>query len=58
MASGFGAGASHFSDNAALIDALESDLARGVHVLVKGSRSAGLERVVEALLQAGERAGS
>ena len=46
----FGAGAQHFADQAALIDALRAELHAGVCCLVKGSRSSAMERVVAALL--------
>lgn len=45
----FGPGASHFSDHGALIDALRTDLRADVTVLVKGSRSMGMEHVAAAL---------
>jgi UDP-N-acetylmuramoyl-tripeptide--D-alanyl-D-alanine ligase len=45
----FGEGASHHRDLAELLAALEPLLAHGVLVLVKGSRSARMERVVDAL---------
>jgi UDP-N-acetylmuramoyl-tripeptide--D-alanyl-D-alanine ligase len=51
-AESFGAGARHFPDVEALIEALATDLAAAgadVAVLVKGSRAARLERVVAAL---------
>lgn len=51
-AEGFGAGAQHFADCAALVAALRQVLTVESTVLVKGSRSARMERVVEAL-QAG-----
>ena len=40
----------HFNDTQALADALASELADDVTVLVKGSRSAGMEHVVKLLL--------
>jgi UDP-N-acetylmuramoyl-tripeptide--D-alanyl-D-alanine ligase len=45
----FGAGAHHFSEQQQLITALRADLAETVTVLVKGSRSSRMERVVAAL---------
>jgi len=45
----FGAGAEWFADTAALSQAVDAVLAPDVRVLVKGSRSNRLERVVEAL---------
>jgi UDP-N-acetylmuramoyl-tripeptide--D-alanyl-D-alanine ligase len=52
---GFGAGATWFPSVEALVTALVSDLRSDANVLVKGSRSSRMERVVEALgdLQAG-----
>ncbi len=47
--SGFGVGGTHFSDKAALIKALLLDLGADATVLVKGSRSAAMEEVVQAL---------
>lgn len=46
---GFGAGAQHFDDCAALVTALRPVLTAETTVLVKGSRSARMERVVDAL---------
>jgi UDP-N-acetylmuramoyl-tripeptide--D-alanyl-D-alanine ligase len=46
----FGTGAQWFSDTEALARAVNADLARDVCVLVKGSRSARLERVVDSLV--------
>lgn len=45
----FGEGAEHFSDRQRLIDALRKALHPDVTVLVKGSRSMGMERVAAAL---------
>lgn len=45
----FGAGAEHFADQAALAAALRLQLHAGVTCLFKGSRSAGMERVLAAL---------
>ncbi len=45
----FGAGGTHFTDKAALIAALRAGLHGGVTCLVKGSHSAGMEQVVQAL---------
>jgi len=45
----FGSGAEWFSDTEALARAVNAELTREVCVLVKGSRSARLERVVDAL---------
>jgi UDP-N-acetylmuramoyl-tripeptide--D-alanyl-D-alanine ligase len=47
----FGEGAAHFADKPALIAALRSQLHPGVTCLVKGSRSAGMEQVVAALVR-------
>ncbi len=48
-AAAFGAGARHYSDLDALLLELEPELARGVTVLVKGSRFMRMERVVQSL---------
>lgn len=45
----FGAGGQHFADQPALLASLQSALEPGDRVLVKGSRAARMERVVEAL---------
>jgi UDP-N-acetylmuramoyl-tripeptide--D-alanyl-D-alanine ligase len=45
----FGAGAEWFADAASLAHAVNAELTREVCVLVKGSRSARLERVVDTL---------
>jgi len=45
----FGRGAAHFDSQDALVDALQSELPADATVLVKGSRSMGMERVVTAL---------
>jgi len=52
-AEAFGAGATHHVDQPALIDALRSELRNGVTVLIKGSRSSAMDRVVSALLENG-----
>jgi len=48
-AEAFGAGAAHFEDRDELSDALCSRLRPGVICLVKGSRSMGMEAIVEAI---------
>jgi UDP-N-acetylmuramoyl-tripeptide--D-alanyl-D-alanine ligase len=45
----FGNGAQHFGQYDAMIDALRNDLSDNVTLLVKGSRSMHMERIVEAL---------
>jgi UDP-N-acetylmuramoyl-tripeptide--D-alanyl-D-alanine ligase len=45
----FGAGGEHYADQQSLLAALRPQLHEGVTCLVKGSRSAGMERVVQAL---------
>lgn len=54
---GFGAGARHFTDWRALVEQLRRDWPQRGTVLVKGSRSMHMERIIEALLQAGEAGG-
>ncbi|MGQ0621268.1 MAG: UDP-N-acetylmuramoyl-tripeptide--D-alanyl-D-alanine ligase [Panacagrimonas sp.] len=51
-ARGFGAGAERFDEVSVLIDMLQAQARDGVTLLVKGSRSAGMERVVNALCPA------
>ncbi|MEO8809391.1 MAG: UDP-N-acetylmuramoyl-tripeptide--D-alanyl-D-alanine ligase [Rhodanobacter sp.] len=46
----FGVGGKHFDDKPSLIAALRAQLHPGVALLVKGSRSAGMEQVVTALV--------
>lgn len=46
----FGDGATHYDSQQALIDALNAELTADSTVLVKGSRSMGMERVVSALI--------
>ena len=47
----FGDGATHFEDCAALLDRLRDELPDGATVLVKGSRSMAMERVVEGIVK-------
>jgi len=49
----FGAGARHFDDRDALVAALAGELRPGVICLVKGSRSAGMEKVLAGLAGGG-----
>ncbi|MBS0194247.1 MAG: UDP-N-acetylmuramoyl-tripeptide--D-alanyl-D-alanine ligase [Proteobacteria bacterium] len=51
-AQAFGSNARHYADQTALIAALRADLHPGVRVLVKGSRSSAMDKVVAALLAA------
>jgi len=48
----FGANGIHFTEQAALVDALRTQLHIGVTCLIKGSRSAGMDRVTVALRSA------
>lgn len=48
-AEAFGEGASHYPSQTALVDAVLPHLERGTTVLVKGSRSAGMEKIVQQL---------
>ncbi|SDX06967.1 UDP-N-acetylmuramoyl-tripeptide--D-alanyl-D-alanine ligase [Thiocapsa roseopersicina] len=52
--SAFGDGARHFTDQGDLVRALRTALSAGDRILVKGSRSARMEQVVEALCAVGE----
>jgi UDP-N-acetylmuramoyl-tripeptide--D-alanyl-D-alanine ligase len=45
----FGKGAEHFESRSGLIDALKAELKPGINCLVKGSRSMGMEQVVNAI---------
>ena len=47
---GFGEGGRHFADREALLAVAGGELGEGDSVLVKGSRSAGMERVLHALV--------
>lgn len=49
-AQAFGEGGQVFDSHAALADALRAELARGVRVLVKGSRGSAMDRIVASLL--------
>ncbi len=55
----FGAGGRHFDDKTSLQACLRQELHAGVAVLIKGSRSAGMDQLVQALApaQPGEEAG-
>lgn len=46
----FGHGGRHFTDRQSLVSAACADLKKGVRCLVKGSRSAGMEQVVQLLM--------
>ena len=45
----FGAGARHFADQTDLIDTLKAEQDKDMTILIKGSRSAAMDRVVDAL---------
>ncbi len=45
----FGAGARHFEDQQRLIDVLRLEQGNGTTLLIKGSRSAAMDKVVAAL---------
>ncbi|MGA9342998.1 MAG: UDP-N-acetylmuramoyl-tripeptide--D-alanyl-D-alanine ligase [Rhodanobacteraceae bacterium] len=45
----FGAGAQHYSDQSTLIESLRAELRDGLTLLIKGSRSSAMDRVVAAL---------
>jgi UDP-N-acetylmuramoyl-tripeptide--D-alanyl-D-alanine ligase len=47
---GFGGDGRHFNDQAALVDNLLTELCAGVTALVKGSRSAGMDAVVDKII--------
>lgn len=47
----FGEGAMHFADQTQLLDALQGILRPGMTILIKGSRSGRLEKIVEAIAQ-------
>ncbi len=53
----FGEGGQHFSDQTKLIEAVQDELIPGVTVLVKGSRSARMDRVASALETTAEMEG-
>lgn len=53
----FGAGARHFDERSELLRALRDDLNRDVALLVKGSRSMGMESVVAGLTASADDAG-
>lgn len=50
----FGEGGRHFENHKTLAEALRADLHGGVRCLVKGSRGSAMDRIVAALLSAGE----
>jgi len=52
-AEAFGQEGRHYAEQTALVEALQHDLAPQMTVLIKGSRSAHMERVVDALAVGG-----
>lgn len=54
-ADAFGEGAQHFEDQESLIESLSAQIRPGILCLIKGSRSMGMERVVNALIQESSR---
>jgi len=53
---GFGNGARHFEDSDELIDCINRDVAGDITMLIKGSRSMAMDRVVNSLVEGGEDA--
>ncbi|MEJ8569596.1 UDP-N-acetylmuramoyl-tripeptide--D-alanyl-D-alanine ligase [Elongatibacter sediminis] len=53
-ADAFGAGAEHFDDRNELVGALRAALRPGINCLVKGSRSMGMEQVVQAITESAD----
>jgi UDP-N-acetylmuramoyl-tripeptide--D-alanyl-D-alanine ligase len=53
----FNGGALHYADQTLLIEALRKELRAGVTLLIKGSRSSAMDRVVDALLDRTDRNG-
>ena len=45
----FGPGARHFADQTCLIESLRAEQGSGTTILIKGSRSAAMDKVVDAL---------
>jgi UDP-N-acetylmuramoyl-tripeptide--D-alanyl-D-alanine ligase len=54
ISTAFSAEGKHFDSQAELLEACKKTMTQGVVMLVKGSRSALLDRVVDALVEAGE----
>jgi UDP-N-acetylmuramoyl-tripeptide--D-alanyl-D-alanine ligase len=50
----FGAGARHFAEKVALVEALRAELGADDRILVKGSRTARMEQIVDALCAEGD----